>query len=121
MALKDAAAQNRPAAAGGLAGAVAALLVALSEWGLEALEAIITVPGNVQAAFLALMVVVSGMIGGLIGKLAQRKTWAEDTHKAAVAYALQLNPVQWGEAIESLGMTREEALETIGIDPAEVP
>lgn len=119
--LKEAASNNPPATAGGLAGAVSALLVALSEWGMDVLQAAVEIPANVEGAFLGLMVIVAGIIGTAFGRIAQRYTWADTTHKAGVAYALQLAPEQWEEALDALGMTREEALALIGVDPDEVP
>ena len=109
--LKRALSNNRPVAAGGLAGAVALLLVTLVEWGLA--EFGIQMPPNVE---LALTLVVVSLVGGSVGKVAQRHTWAESTHKAAVSFALQLDPEHWAEAIESLGMSRNEAAEVIGVD-----
>jgi len=112
---------NRPVAAAGLAGAVSVLLVALAEWGLEVLEVTIAVPGNVQAAFMALMVAISTLVGAWFGRIAQRATWPDRTHKAAVSLALQFEPDEWKEAVTALGMTREEALEVIGATEDEVP
>lgn len=113
--------RNRPATAGGIAGAVSAVIYALSEWGLDALTTVTEVPANVQASLLGLVVVVAGFVGTAIGKWAQRHTWAEETHKAGVAYALQLDPEAWGEALSALGLTRDEALTIIGADPEEAP
>lgn len=112
---------NRPVAAAGLAGAVSVFLVALAEWGLDVLDVAISVPMNVQVAFMALMVAISTLVGTLFGKIAQRATWPDRTHKAAVSLALQFEPEEWAEAIEALGMTREEALEVIGATEDEVP
>ena len=112
---------NRPMAAAGLAGAVSVFLVALAEWGLDVVDVAISVPGNVQVAFMGLMVAVSTLVGAVFGKIAQRATWPDRTHKAAVSFALQLAPEEWAEAVEALGMTRAEALEVIGADETEVP
>lgn len=112
---------NRPVAAAGLAGAVSVFLVAIAEWGLDVLNVAVAVPGNVQVAFMGLMVAVSTLVGAAFGKVAQRMTWPDLTHKAAVSLALQMAPEDWREAVEALGMTREEALEVIGADETEVP
>lgn len=112
---------NRPAAAAGLAGAVSVLLVALAEWGMDVLDFAANVPDNVQVAGMAVLVALATMVGGVFGKIAQRMTWPDQTHKAAVSLALQLAPEEWAEAVEALGMTREEALEAIGATEDEVP
>ena len=113
--------RNRPATAGGIAGAVAALIYALSEWGLGVLSAAVEIPTNVQGSLLGLVVIVAGLVGTIIGKWAQKHTWAEESHKAGVAYALQLDPAMWDEALDTLGMTRHEALTLIGANPDEAP
>lgn len=118
---QEAVQNNRPVAAASLAGAVSVFLVALADWGLEVLEVTITVPGNVQAAFMALMVAISTLVGAWFGRIAQRATWPDRTHKAAVSLALQFEPDEWKEAVTALGMTREEALEVIGATEDEVP
>jgi len=109
---------NRPAVAAGITGALAALLVSLVNWALASLP---TLPVDVQSAIMGVVVPIVGGLGVVLGKIAQRRTWSEISHKAAMAYGLQLDPEHWREAIEYLGMTREEALEVIGIDPTEVP
>ena len=115
--VKGMASNNRPATAGGITGALTALLIALSEWGLNALR----IPEDVETALTSLLVLIAAAVGTVIGKVAQRYTWAENTHKAAVAYALQLDPQQWSEALAALGISREEALDLIGVNPDEVP
>lgn len=121
MSAKTTMQSNRPATAGGLSGAIAVLIVALADWGLDGLASFLMVPDAVGAAIMGVVVILAGGIGAALGKVAQRKTWSEDAHKAAVAYALQLDPQNWSEALAALGMTREEALKKLGFSAESMP
>lgn len=65
--------QNPPATSSGIAGAVVAVLVSLSNWVLSELPA--SVPAEVTGALHALVVAVAAVVGAAVGKVAQRFTY----------------------------------------------
>lgn len=79
--VRDKMQRNRPT----LAGIATGLIVALGEWGIDAIPA--SVPGDVTAQLELAVVVVAGIIGAGAGKWAQQHTWAEDSHIEALEEA----------------------------------
>lgn len=119
MDVPDAAKSHRPTLAATVTGVTVPLLASLIGWALSALPA--GVPGdvtaNLGAAGTVLAMVVGGALGTAAGRLAQRHTWAETSHRQAVAYALQLDPDAWSEHLAELGIDPAEAAALIGADP----
>jgi len=99
--------QNLPTVVTGVIGAVVAAVSA--GWVSE--ELVIELLGMVAA--------VGGIAGAAAGKMTQVKTWAEDSHKQAVAYALSLDPEEWDieKLIKRLGFEDlNEVRRQIGAD-----
>lgn len=71
MSMRDKARDNPVRTAGGITGAVLALLVSLADWGLESIPA--TVPGEVRTAAYGLVVLLAALIAERVGKWVQRR------------------------------------------------
>lgn len=110
---------HRPTIAGAVTGVAVPLLASLASWALSALPA--GVPGdvtaNLGAAATVVVMLVGGALGTIAGRLAERHTWAEESHRQAVAYALQLDPAAWSDHLAELGIDPGEAARLIGADP----
>ena len=115
--------RQRPSIAATVTGLLAPLLVALAGWAVTAVPD--TVPSDVVAQLeivaRGLGLLAGGGLGWAAGQIAQRLTWPDQTHRAAVAYALALDGPARDEALEALGITRREAAELIGVDPPDEP
>lgn len=108
--------QNRPT----LATTLAAFLAALAGWGVDSLPA--SIPGEVIGTGYALVLLVIGLVvGQAVQWLGRNAPWAANTHAAAVAYALTLDPNAHRAELEQL-LTRlgvgsiEEARRLVGLD-----
>lgn len=69
MSMRTAARDNPVRTAGGITGAVLALLVSLADWGLESIPA--SVPGEVRTAAYGLVVLAAALIAERVGKWVQ--------------------------------------------------
>lgn len=81
MSMRDKAQRNRPTVASAATGVVASL----GAWIITAAST--HVPADVTAALHAAVWVAAGLAGAYAGKVAQRHTWAEDSHIDALAEA----------------------------------
>lgn len=104
--------QHRPTVAAVVTGLVGSLLA----WAIATLPA--SVPADVTGWLGAAAILIAGIIGAAAGKVAERHTWAEDSHVAAVAYAFSLDPDEWDDELRKAGLpSHEEAKRRIGTLP----
>lgn len=68
--------RNPPTSAGGFSAAIAFLGASLADWGLEGLPA--SIPLNVRASLWLVAAGLATVVGGLVGKLAQKWTWPDE-------------------------------------------
>lgn len=102
--------RNRPT----LGTSFTALLVSLLNWGVSSLS----VPTEVSTSLLSFGTVVLAIaVGKAVQYLGKNAPWAVDTHKAAVAYAVSLDPEAHADDLRFLGVeSPEEAREIIGAE-----
>lgn len=104
--------RNRPT----IGTSLTALLVSLLHWGVSSLPE--TVPAEVTTSLLGfgavLVAIAVGLVTQYVGKHAP---WAAETHKAAVAYAVSLDPEAHADDLQYLGVgSLEEARRIIGAE-----
>lgn len=104
--------RNRPT----LGTSLTALLVSLLNWGISSVPE--TVPTEVTTSlFVFGAVLVAIFVGRAVQYLGKNAPWAVDTHKAAVAYALSLDPEERSDELRLLGVeSAEEARKIIGAE-----
>ena len=113
--------RNRPT----LGTLLTAFLVSLVTWAWTLLPD--TIPVEVATSGYALAVaVVAYLVGQAVQHLGDRAPWADDTHRAAVAYALSLDPAHHADELDGilnrLGLDSvDEAAIRIGLDPTAAP
>lgn len=90
--------QNPVQTAGTIVGTVTSLLVALSAWGIDALD----LPTTVQIALSGFAVVVAGLIGGAVGRYFQRYTEPAYIVDEIVRARMDASPVDPAEGTDGL-------------------
>lgn len=109
-------ARNRPT----IGTLVVSFVTALLSWGYQHIPETVPVEVRTTGAALVIALVAYG-VGQLVQHVGDRAPWADDTHRAAVAYALSLDPEAHGDELAAvlahLGLDDlDEAARIIGLD-----